>query len=117
MSFPTATAARETGPHAGRPPYREAGFLFVASVVNAAVAILVLGRFGAGADGTELALRTTARVSLLWFVAAYAARPLHDLFPGGLAASLLRWRRACGVVFGLSMSMHVGAWRRRAPER
>src|SRR5262249_3796755 len=58
--------------------------------------------------GTELALRTTARVSFVWFMLGFVASPLQQLRPSRMSAWLFSRRRALGVIFGLSMSIHVG---------
>ena len=76
---------------------------------------------GTGSHGVELALRTTARVSFVWFLLAYLASPLHALARGSLSRWLMRRRRALGVVFGASMTMHVAfilaLFRIHSPER
>ena len=82
--------------------------IVVATLVNATLAGTVLQLAGADSAGTELALRTTARVSFVWFMLAFVAAPLQQLRPSRVSAWLLRRRRALGVVFGLSMSIHVG---------
>lgn len=71
------------------------------------VGLVLLGA-GTGPDGIRAALRISARLSLVWFLLAYVAGPLERLRPGGLGAVLKRHRRVFGVVFGLSMTMHVG---------
>jgi sulfoxide reductase heme-binding subunit YedZ len=85
------------------------------------VACLVLWLRGTGSEGVELALRTTARVSFFWFLLAYLATPMHALAEGPLSRWLLRRRRALGVVFGASMTMHVAfilaLFRLHSPER
>lgn len=78
-----------------------------ATAGNLAIAALLLAVAGSGVDGTELALRTTARVSFVWFMLAFLASPLHQLRPSALSAWMKRRRSAIGVVFGLSMSIHV----------
>lgn len=78
------------------------------TALNAALAGLVLLLAGGDAEGVRTALRFTARVSLIWFLLAYVAVPLDRLRPGGVGAALRRHRRVFGVVFGLSMAMHVG---------
>lgn len=75
--------------------------------LSLAVAAAILAAAGTGSDGTELALRMTARLSFVWFMLAFIAAPLHRLVPSSLSAWLLRRRRALGVTFGLSMSVHV----------
>lgn len=80
-----------------------------ATLVNAGIAAALLVFAGSDRDATELALRTTARVSFVWFMLAFIASPLHQLRPTSRTADwLLRHRRALGVIFGLSMSIHVG---------
>lgn len=78
-----------------------------ATAGNLAIAALLLAVAGSGVNGTELALRTTARVSFVWFMLAFLASPLHQLRPSALSAWMKRRRSALGVVFGLSMSIHV----------
>lgn len=93
----------------------------VAALGNLAIAATVLTRWGTGPDGTELALRTTARVSLVWFLLAFLATPAARLWPGRVTTWLVRQRGTFGVVFGLSMSIHVACILRLfylfAPER
>jgi sulfoxide reductase heme-binding subunit YedZ len=79
----------------------------IATACNAAIAVLVLAIAGTGVTGVELALRITARVSMLWFLLAYVATPLAELRAGDLSRTLVRSRRSFGVIFGLSMTMHA----------
>ncbi len=96
-------------------------FIAAASIVNAAIAFLVLRLWGTGSDGVELALRVTARVSFFYFLLAFLASPLARLAPGAVSTWLVRHRRELGVTFGISMSMHVALILRMfviyAPER
>lgn len=78
-----------------------------ATLVNAGLAISLLLFAGSDSAGTELALRTTARVSFGWFMLAFIASPLQQLRPSRVSAWLLSRRRALGVIFGFSMSIHV----------
>jgi methionine sulfoxide reductase heme-binding subunit len=78
-----------------------------ATLCNLGLAVAILAFAGSGRDGTELALRSTARVSFVWFLLAFLATPLARLRPGALGEWLLDRRGAIGIVFGLSMSMHV----------
>ncbi len=78
-----------------------------ATLVNLTVAALLIALAGSDSDGTELALRTTARVSFVWFMLAFLASPLDVLWPSRASAWLVERRSALGVVFGLSMSIHV----------
>ncbi|MFN2376688.1 MAG: hypothetical protein ABR538_09130, partial [Candidatus Binatia bacterium] len=81
--------------------------IVAATAANLAIAALLLALAGSGVDGTELALRTTARVSFVWFLLAFLATPLHQLWPSPMSAWMQQRRSAVGVVFGLSMSIHV----------
>jgi DMSO/TMAO reductase YedYZ heme-binding membrane subunit len=78
-----------------------------AALVSASVAAAVLGG-DAGRDGTRLALRLTARLSFVYFMLAFVASPLARLRPGAVTRFLVRRRRAFGVAFGASMTIHVG---------
>jgi methionine sulfoxide reductase heme-binding subunit len=86
---------------------REIGFIAAATLLNAAIAGSLLLAVGTDSDGTQLALRTTARVSFVWFMLAFVASPLQQLRPCRFSAWLVAHRRALGVTFGLSMAIHV----------
>ena len=85
----------------------EIGIVVAAALVSASVAAAVLGA-DAGRDGTRLALRLTARLSFVYFMLAFVASPLARLRPGAVTRLLVRRRRAFGVAFGASMTIHVG---------
>ena len=99
----------------------DARIIVAATLLNLAIAagLLIIG--GTDKDATELALRTTARVSFFWFMLVFVASPIDRLWPSEASDWLVRRRRALGVVFGLSMSIHVGFILRlyalHAPER
>jgi DMSO/TMAO reductase YedYZ heme-binding membrane subunit len=78
-----------------------------ATLANLTVAALLLAFAGTDSAGTEIALRTTARISFVWFMLVFTAAPLDVLRPSPLTRWLVRRRSALGVVFGLSMSIHV----------
>ncbi len=86
---------------------REIAFIATATLLNVTIAGVLLFAAGSDVDGTELAVRTTARVSFVWFMLAFIASPLQQLRPSPISAWLVSHRRALGVVFGLSMSIHV----------
>lgn len=87
---------------------REVALIAGATLANASLAAALLLLAGSDSAATELALRTTARVSFVWFMLAFVAAPLQQLRPSRVSDWLLRRRRALGVIFGLSMSIHVG---------
>lgn len=94
-------------PSAGA-PRGDLAIVVAATLLNLTIAAALLVVRGTGKDATELALRTTARVSFVWFMLVFVASPLDRLWPGRVSDWLVRRRRALGVVFGLSMSIHVG---------
>lgn len=99
----------------------EVAWIVGATLVGLAVAAAILGAGGADRESTRLALRATARVSFAYFVLAFVAAPLARLRPTSWTRWLLRHRRAFGVAFGATMSVHVGCLLRLyalyAPER
>jgi DMSO/TMAO reductase YedYZ heme-binding membrane subunit len=86
----------------------EVALIVGATLVNATLAGALLLLAGSDSAASELGLRTTARVSFVWFMLAFVASPLQQLRPSRLSAWLFSRRRAFGVIFGLSMSIHVG---------
>jgi len=104
-----------------RPAMSEAALIAGGTLLHASIAALLFLYAGSDVEATQLALRTTARMSFVWFMLAFVASPLAQLAPGPASAWLLRRRRAFGVIFGLSMTMHVGFILRlfmlHAPER
>ena len=57
----------------------EAALIAGATLVNVGVASGLLLLVGTDSDATELALRTTARVSFVWFMLVFLASPLQQL--------------------------------------
>jgi sulfoxide reductase heme-binding subunit YedZ len=79
-----------------------------AILLSLTVAGSVLAFGGDAREATRLALRTTARLSFVYFLVAFVASPLARLWPGRASRWLVRRRRAFGVAFGASMTVHVG---------
>jgi len=88
-------------------PPKDTALIVGATLFNGVVAGSLLWFAGTDSAATELALRTTARVSFVWFMLAFIASPMQQLRPSPASAWLLSRRRAFGVIFGLSMSIHV----------
>jgi hypothetical protein len=86
----------------------ELAILLGAALVSLTVAGSVLAAGDAGREATRLALRLTARLSFVYFLLAFIATPLARLRPGALSRWLVWRRRAFGVAFGASMTIHVG---------
>ncbi len=85
----------------------EIAIVVAATLLSLSVAGTVLA-VDAGSAGTRLALRLTARLSFVYFLLAFLASPLARLRPGAATRGLVRRRRAFGVAFGASMTIHVG---------
>src|SRR5689334_56526 len=60
-------------------------------------------------EGWQLAVRYSARVACLWFLAAYVARPVHTLFGSRFTLSWQTWRRRLGLAFASAMGVHFVA--------
>jgi len=85
------------------------GGSFLIAVAFAAILLVI---FGTGSQGTDLALRVTARWSFLLFWLAYAGSAMTRLF-GPCLAGLARSGRELGLAFASAQSVHVGLvlWR------
>ncbi|HEX8062443.1 MAG TPA: hypothetical protein VF535_04430, partial [Allosphingosinicella sp.] len=90
--------------------------LMIATLAATAAAWLL---WGGGVEGARAAIRLTARISLLLFLAAFLASPLHRLAAGRLTSWLRRNRRYFGLGFAWSHLVHlvfiILFWRLDAP--
>lgn len=116
-----ADASAAAAPSATHADPGEIGWIAGATLLGLAVAACILVAGDADREATRLALRATARVSLAYFVLAFTASPLARLRPAPWSRWFLRRRRAFGVAFGATMTVHVGCLLRLyalyAPER
>jgi len=64
---------------------------------------------GSLSERAHLAARWTVRWSVWWFLAAFAARPLHQAF-GGIWSAWLRQRRYIGLGFATAHGIHALAF-------
>jgi hypothetical protein len=79
----------------------------VALATTLFLATIILVTRGAGVHGTQTALAVTARVSFLWFWAAYAGGALTTLF--GPAFLQLEWHgRELGLAF--APALFISCW-------
>jgi hypothetical protein len=62
---------------------------------------------GADAEGLGMAIRATARTSVVFFTAAFAASALRRRWPNDLTAWMLRNRRQLGVSYASSHLIHL----------
>lgn len=79
------------------------------SLLVGAISAWCVASDGGGVDGIRLAIRATARTSLVLFVLAFTATALCELAPGDFTRWQRRNRRYVGVSFAVSHFIHLGA--------
>lgn len=79
------------------------------SLLLAAMALWFVAGHGGDADGLRLAIRATARTSLILFILAFTASAMVELAPGALARWQRSNRRYLGVSFAVSHFIHLAA--------
>lgn len=80
-----------------------------AAALVAVVAAAVLSAAGVSERGLQLLLRTTALVSLSFFLSAFVASPLRAIRPGPVSGWLVENRRYLGLSFAVSHLVHLAA--------
>jgi DMSO/TMAO reductase YedYZ heme-binding membrane subunit len=80
----------------------------VLSLLLVAMTGWVLASHGGDVEGLRLAIRATARTSLVLFVMAFTASALADLLPSEATRWQRRNRRYLGVSFAVSHFIHLG---------
>lgn len=80
----------------------------VLSVLMGAMTLGFIAGQGWDAEGIRLAIRATARTSLVLFVMAFTASALADLLPSEATRWQRRNRRYLGVSFAVSHFIHLG---------
>lgn len=78
-----------------------------ATVAVAAIVAGILTLVGADEAGLRMAVRATARTSVLFFTLAFAASALRRRWPNAMTAWALRNRRQMGVSFAASHVIHL----------
>lgn len=78
-----------------------------ATLAVAAIVGLVLALVGTDEPGLRLAIRATARTSVVFFTLAFAASALRRRWPNAATSWLLRNRRQLGVSFASSHAIHL----------
>ncbi|OFW98916.1 MAG: hypothetical protein A3D94_08250 [Alphaproteobacteria bacterium RIFCSPHIGHO2_12_FULL_66_14] len=81
----------------------------ILSFLVAAMAAGLVVSHGGDVEGIRVAIRATARTSLLLFVMAFTASALAELIPGAATRWQRRNRRYLGVSFAVSHFIHLGA--------
>lgn len=79
------------------------------SLALVAMALALSGSHGFSVDGIRLAIRTTARTSLILFTLAFSAGALRVLWPGVWTRWQRRNRRFLGLAFAVSHAVHAAA--------
>jgi hypothetical protein len=79
----------------------------VLSLLLSAMALCLLGVQGWDAEGIRLAIRATARTSLMLFVLAFTASAMVELLPSEATRWQRRNRRYLGVSFAVSHLIHL----------
>jgi hypothetical protein len=79
------------------------------SLLLGAMTLSLLAGHGWDIDGVRLAIRATARTSLVLFALAFTASALVELVPSEATRWLRRNRRYLGVSFAVSHFIHLGA--------
>ena len=107
-----ATAARRPESTAAR---GDLAIIAAGTTLSLTWAAILLWGAGTDSDGTELALRMTARASFVWFMLAFVAAPLHQLRPSRAhhlaAAPSARARRDLRAQHGDPRRLHPAALR------
>lgn len=85
--------------------WRLAGLM---SLLLAAMALCLMAIHGWDVDGVRLAIRATARTSLILFALAFTASGLVELMPCEATRWQRRNRRYLGVSFAVSHFIHLG---------
>jgi DMSO/TMAO reductase YedYZ heme-binding membrane subunit len=80
----------------------------VLSLLLVAMTGWFLASHGGDVEGLRLAIRATARTSLVLFVIAFTASALADLLPSEVTRWQRRNRRYLGVSFAVSHFIHLG---------
>ena len=79
-----------------------------AAVFSAVSACAIMVVYGAGEEGLGVGLRITARVGLAYFLLAFVASSVNQLWRGAAGKWLLRNRKHLGVGFAVIHFTHAG---------
>lgn len=94
---------------ATRNPTTQQGFLWLGIAIVAALIAGTIGYYfpGQGHDPIVGALYWTGRLAFLVFLIPLFARPLRQLLRSDFTATLMRWRRNAGIVYGGIQTVHL----------
>ncbi len=90
-------------------PTTQQGLIWLGIALFAAVIAATLGYYypGEGHDPIVGALYWTGRLAFLVFLVPLFARPLRQLVRTDFTATLMRWRRNAGIVYGGIQTVHL----------
>ena len=80
-----------------------------ATLIVVAIQLAVFALAGTGEEGVRMAIRASARTSVVLFGLAFVASSLYRLAPGTFTRWLLANRRYFGVSFACSHAIHLAA--------
>lgn len=86
------------------------GIVGGSALIGAALITSGLSSAGTTLDAWRMAVRVTARFSLVLFLLAFLASSLARIFTNNLTRSLLRERRGMGLAFAGAHFVHLGAF-------
>ncbi|HLM15399.1 MAG TPA: hypothetical protein VK362_23580, partial [Reyranella sp.] len=78
------------------------------SLLLGAMTLYLMASHGWDIEGVRLAIRATARTSLVLFALAFTASAMAELLPSGTTHWQRRNRRYLGVSFAVSHFIHLG---------
>ncbi|MBX3027260.1 hypothetical protein KF840_20375 [bacterium] len=104
MAQPAPTATYDAGGASFR---RGWPLTLTATVLTATVCSFAYTLLGGGLEGWHAVVRTSAKTSLLFFLAAFVASSLRPLWRTPFTAWLLANRRYVGVSFATSHAIHL----------
>lgn len=76
--------------------------IFISIIAYIAFEVALILWLGFSYRGVDIALRVTAKVSLVLFVCIFIASPLHILRPSIFSLQMMKYRRQLAIVFGLT---------------
>ncbi len=83
-------------------PNKENWAIFVSIMAYIAFEVALIFWLGFSYRGVDIALRVTAKVSLVLFVAIFIASPLHIIRPSTFSLQMMNYRKSIAIVFGFT---------------
>jgi len=99
--------SQQSSVSAGRDRFDGGSIVSAAALFVLVLCAAILSGAGTGEEGTRVAVRATARTSMLFFCLAYVAGAVRSLWPGRFADWLVRNQRYLGFALGVSHAAHA----------